>query len=78
MALPPHELGDALSPVREPTAGGRYRAMVFHLGVLWRLDELGYLARLDRISSVSGGSITAAMLGLKWPSVRRACVAGST
>jgi NTE family protein len=52
--------------------------MVFHLGVLWRLDELGYLARLDRISSVSGGSITAAMLGLKWPSVRRACVAGST
>ena len=40
--------------------------MVFHLGVIWRLNELGYLARLDRISSVSGGSITAGLLGLKW------------
>lgn len=47
-------------------SGGGYRAMVFHLGVLWRLNELGYLSRLDRISSVSGGSITSAMLGLKW------------
>jgi NTE family protein len=47
-------------------SGGGYRAMVFHLGVLWRLNEFGYLSRLDRISSVSGGSITAAMLGLKW------------
>jgi NTE family protein len=35
-------------------SGGGYRAMIFHLGVLWRLNELGYLARLDRISSVSG------------------------
>jgi NTE family protein len=47
-------------------SGGGYRAMVFHLGALWRLNELGYLARLDRISSVSGGSITAGLLGLKW------------
>ncbi len=47
-------------------SGGGYRAMVFHLGVLWRLNEFGYLPRLDRISSVSGGSITAGMLGLKW------------
>ena len=28
--------------------------------------ELGYLKGLARISSVSGGSITAGMLGLKW------------
>jgi NTE family protein len=34
--------------------------------VLWRLNELGVLARLRRISSVSGGSITAALLGLRW------------
>ena len=47
-------------------SGGGYRAMIFHLGVLWRLNELGYLARLDRISSVSGGSITAGLLGLRW------------
>jgi NTE family protein len=48
-------------------SGGGYRAMVFHLGALWRLNELGLLARLDRVSSVSGGSITAGVLGLAWP-----------
>src|SRR5437867_195424 len=47
-------------------SGGGYRAMVFHLGALWRLNELGYLPKLARISSVSGGSITAGVLGLKW------------
>jgi NTE family protein len=47
-------------------SGGGYRAMLFHLGALWRLNELGYLPKLKRISSVSGGSITAAMLGLRW------------
>lgn len=47
-------------------SGGGYRAMLFHLGALWRMAELGYLAKLDRVSSVSGGSITAAVLGLKW------------
>lgn len=51
-------------------SGGGYRAMVFHLGALWRLNELGYLPRLARVSSVSGGSITAAMLGLKWERLR--------
>jgi NTE family protein len=48
-------------------SGGGYRAMLFHIGALWRLNELGYLTKLQRISSVSGGSITAALLGLKWP-----------
>ncbi len=47
-------------------SGGGYRAMVFHIGVLWRLYEAGLLRDLARISSVSGGSITAAVLGLKW------------
>ena len=47
-------------------SGGGYRAMLFHLGVLWRLNELGRLRGLDRISSVSGGSITSAFLGLRW------------
>ena len=47
-------------------SGGGYRAMLFHLGALWRLNELAYLPKLARISSVSGGSITAGVLGLKW------------
>lgn len=65
---PVHESGvDAPEPgIALCLSGGGYRAMIFHLGVLWRLNELGFLSRLSRISSVSGGSITAAMLGLKW------------
>lgn len=47
-------------------SGGGYRAMVFHVGALYRLNEVGLLGRLSRISSVSGGSITAAYLGLLW------------
>jgi NTE family protein len=47
-------------------SGGGYRAMLFHVGALWRLNEIGYLSKLARISSVSGGSITAGVLGLKW------------
>lgn len=50
-------------------SGGGYRAMVFHLGVLWRLYETGLLAKVKRISSVSGGSITAGVLGLAWKSL---------
>ncbi|MDQ3707291.1 MAG: patatin-like phospholipase family protein [Chloroflexota bacterium] len=51
-------------------SGGGYRAMLFHLGALWRLNELGYLERLSRISSVSGGSITAGALALAWHKLR--------
>ena len=40
-------------------SGGGYRAMLFHLGGIWRLNELNLLATLKRVSSVSGGSITA-------------------
>ena len=48
-------------------SGGGYRAMLFHVGALWRLNEAGYLPQLERVSSVSGGSITAGVLGLAWP-----------
>ncbi|HEX8598542.1 MAG TPA: patatin-like phospholipase family protein [Chloroflexia bacterium] len=51
-------------------SGGGYRAMLFHLGTLWRLNELGYLERLSRVSSVSGGSITAGALALAWHKLR--------
>ncbi len=64
--------GDALAGGPQPAigpclSGGGYRAMVFHLGALWRLYDAGLLRTVNRISSVSGGSITAALLGLKWP-----------
>jgi len=72
---------NALSPVhdqpedsgRQPTSGialcmsgGGYRAMLFHLGTLWRLNELNYLPKLNCLSSVSGGSITNGVLALHW------------
>lgn len=47
-------------------SGGGYRAALFHLGAVWRLNELGWLKRLKRIDGVSGGAIVAAWLGLKW------------
>jgi NTE family protein len=59
--LPSLEQGTALS-----LSGGGYRAMLFHLGSLWRLNEVGLLQGLACISSVSGGSITAAALGMRW------------
>ena len=47
-------------------SGGGYRAMLFHLGTLWYLNQQGFLPKIDRFSSVSGGSITAACLGWRW------------
>jgi NTE family protein len=47
-------------------SGGGYRAMLFHLGSLWRLNESGYLSRLECVSSVSGGSIAAGVLAHRW------------
>jgi NTE family protein len=43
-------------------SGGDYRAALFHLGALRRLNELGILAQVDTLTSVSGGSIFAAQL----------------
>src|SRR5438309_7042658 len=43
-------------------SGGGYRAALFHLGAVRRLNELGVLGRIDTITSVSGGSILAAHL----------------
>lgn len=48
-------------------SGGGYRATLFHAGVVIRLNELGVLGRIDRISSVSGGSITSGILAMAWP-----------
>ena len=43
-------------------SGGGFRATLFHLGALRRLHELGVLARVRTISSVSGGSLMALVL----------------
>jgi NTE family protein len=50
-------------------SGGGYRAALFHLGALRRLNEFGILTKLKTISSVSGGSIISAHLAtrLPWP-----------
>lgn len=40
--------------------------MVFHLGAVWYLNQAGWLSKVDRFSSVSGGSILSAYLGLQW------------
>ena len=58
-------------------SGGGYRAMLFHVGVLWRLNDLGYLQKLDRISSVSGGSIIAGVLGMNWSQLEPFGASGS-
>jgi NTE family protein len=61
-----HDSGVPKSGIGLCLSGGGFRAMLFHLGAIWRLNELGYLKKLDRISSVSGGSITAGVLAMKW------------
>jgi NTE family protein len=52
-------------------SGGGYRAAIFHLGAVRWLNEIGWLPRLNRISSVSGGSILAGHLAYRfrngWP-----------
>ncbi|HET7434313.1 MAG TPA: patatin-like phospholipase family protein [Thermoanaerobaculia bacterium] len=52
-------------------SGGGYRAMLFHLGVLWYLNDAGLLSKIARFSSVSGGSVTAATLALHWNELTR-------
>ena len=49
----PARIGLALS-------GGGFRASIFHLGVIRRLEELGIMKHVHTISAVSGGSIIAA------------------
>jgi NTE family protein len=51
-------------------SGGGFRAAIFHLGALRRLNELGILSKVDTITSVSGGSIIAGHLANQirtWP-----------
>jgi hypothetical protein len=49
--------------------GGGFRAALFHLGALTRLNELGLLARIGTVGAVGGGSILGALLATRvpWP-----------
>jgi NTE family protein len=47
-------------------SGGGFRASIFHLGMLRRLAELGWLPEVDVISTVSGGSIIGAFAVQRW------------
>ena len=83
--MPQDPLADSVAPVsdlartRSPVSpeegsalclsGGGYRAMLFHTGVLWRMHDAGLLRTLKRVSSVSGGTLTAALLAKKWNAV---------
>lgn len=51
-------------------SGGGYRAMLFSLGGLWRLNELGWLRKIDVVSSVSGGSILNGVLATRWKDLK--------
>lgn len=51
-------------------SGGGFRATLFHLGALQRLNELGVLAQVNTITSVSGGSILNGVLSTRWSKLR--------
>jgi NTE family protein len=53
-------------------SGGGFRASVFHLGVLRAVAELGWLHRVDVMSTVSGGSVIGAFAALRWGAMLRA------
>ena len=56
----PNSVGLSLS-------GGGFRATLFHLGAIRRLNEFGILPKLTTISSVSGGSILNGFLASRLP-----------
>jgi hypothetical protein len=64
--------GEAITDSQGSTlriGGGGYRAALFHLGALTRLNELGLLAQVDTVGAIGGGSILAALLAARvpWP-----------
>ena len=58
-------------PIALALSGGGIRAMVFHLGVLKHLAERGLLESVERVSTVSGGSLLVGLMlqqnQMRWP-----------
>jgi NTE family protein len=46
-------------------SGGGYRAAAFHLGTMRKLDEMALLDKVDKMSTISGGSIAGACYSLR-------------
>jgi len=57
---------DVNLPAGLALSGGGFRATMFHLGALNRLNEMGILRHVDTITSVSGGSIINGILASAW------------
>jgi NTE family protein len=51
-------------------SGGGYKAVAFHLGALIRLNEIGWLPKISRVTGVSGGSIAVGHLAGRWNDLR--------
>ena len=47
-------------------SGGGFRATLFHLGAVQRLNELSILENIERISAVSGGTFLSGLMAAKW------------
>ena len=67
-ALAAEEGGHSPSPgIALCLSGGGFRAMLFHVGVILRLNEFGILSRLSRVcKAFPAGSITAGVLARNW------------
>lgn len=50
-------------------SGGGFRATLFALGAVRYLVEAGHSGKIRAVSSVSGGSVAAAMLADQWPKI---------
>ena len=61
-----HKVETLIPRISLALSGGGFRASVFHLGLLRRLAELGWLPRVDALSTVSGGSIVGAFAVTRW------------
>ena len=73
----PGEGGEPAPGIALCLSGGGYRAMLFHLGALWRLNEAGYLlaarASLERLGRLDdAGALAIAWAGSTSTTRRRA------